>query len=60
MAALADHNLQGAESALQCGTGVRAEASARPESTVRVGAANLQQDSRSIFNSVCKNLFTIK
>lgn len=30
VAAPADHNLQGAESELQCGTGVRAAASVRP------------------------------
>lgn len=45
VAAPADHNLQGAESELQCGTGVRAAASVRPGRVkrVRVGEANLQQ-----------------
>lgn len=45
VAAPADHNLQGAESELQCGTGVRAAASLRPGRVkrVRVGEANLQQ-----------------
>lgn len=44
----ADHNLQGAESELQCRVGVRVAASIRPEEQrVRGGAANLQQEEQN-------------